>query len=441
MNFIIPDFYPNLVIEPYLLKRVICYNISTNRSNLDLVLLMKSKKAFTLIELLVVIAIIGILATVSIISLSNARAKSRDAKRAGDMKQIQTALELFFNDKGRYPTAEEWNTNQIYSTSTTGTSTYMQVIPAAPTPVDGNCTDNQNTFYYTQTENGNSYNISLCLGNTTGTLASGPKCLTPGGIIDVDCSGGIAACSASTACGETCSYGGENYPTVDIGGQCWMAKNMNIGDYIGSGTNAVGFDGNPGTNDDCVDVSSPPSGYWSCQGYSGIQKYCYDNDANNCTDEGGLYEWAETLGLPYDCNWATSTDNLDGTYTLDCPNSGSQTILAKQQGICPSGWHVPGDSDLGTNSDWRDLEQGLATDPNCDSDNDGCPPAGGELKETGVTHWNSPNTGATNSSGFTALPAGYRSSTSGSFPDHNVGAYFWSAPPSWVVTSPPDIVI
>jgi len=66
---------------------------------------MNSKKAFTLIELLVVIAIIGILATVSIISLSNARAKSRDAKRVGDMKQIQTALELFFNDKNRYPTA------------------------------------------------------------------------------------------------------------------------------------------------------------------------------------------------------------------------------------------------------------------------------------------------------------------------------------------------
>lgn len=61
-----------------------------------------------------VIAIIGILATISVIALSNARAKSRDAKRAGDMKQVQTALELFFNDQNRYPTAEEWNTGQIY---------------------------------------------------------------------------------------------------------------------------------------------------------------------------------------------------------------------------------------------------------------------------------------------------------------------------------------
>ena len=69
------------------------------------------KPAFTLIELLVVIAIIGVLVTVSIITLSNARAKSRDAKKAGDIKQVQTALELFYNDMNRYPTAEEWNSD------------------------------------------------------------------------------------------------------------------------------------------------------------------------------------------------------------------------------------------------------------------------------------------------------------------------------------------
>ncbi len=84
-----------------------------------------NKKAFTLIELLVVIAIIGILATISVITLSNARSKSRDAKRAGDIKQVQTALELFFNDQNRYPTAEEWATGQIFSTTTDSTSTYM----------------------------------------------------------------------------------------------------------------------------------------------------------------------------------------------------------------------------------------------------------------------------------------------------------------------------
>ncbi|MEI7620552.1 MAG: prepilin-type N-terminal cleavage/methylation domain-containing protein, partial [Candidatus Falkowbacteria bacterium] len=94
----------------------------------------KTKPAFTLIELLVVIAIIGILATVSVIAFQNARAKSRDAKRIGDVKQVQTALELFFNDQNRYPTADEWNSGKLYSTSTGVTSTYMQVIPNAPTP-------------------------------------------------------------------------------------------------------------------------------------------------------------------------------------------------------------------------------------------------------------------------------------------------------------------
>ncbi|MEI7619962.1 MAG: prepilin-type N-terminal cleavage/methylation domain-containing protein [Candidatus Falkowbacteria bacterium] len=155
----------------------------------------KSKKAFTLIELLVVIAIIGILATISVLALSNARSKSRDAKRAGDVKQIQTALELFFNDNNRYPTTEEWNTGKIYSTSTGATSTYMQVIPNAPTPADGTCTDTKNTINYTPSSDWGSYSISFCLGNTTGTLTPGPKCLTPGGIIDVDCSP-VAAPSA-----------------------------------------------------------------------------------------------------------------------------------------------------------------------------------------------------------------------------------------------------
>ena len=65
--------------------------------------IINKKKGFTLIELLVVIAIIGILASVVLASLNSARLKSRDARRIADIKQIQLALELFFDVGSSYP--------------------------------------------------------------------------------------------------------------------------------------------------------------------------------------------------------------------------------------------------------------------------------------------------------------------------------------------------
>ncbi|MDO8594707.1 MAG: prepilin-type N-terminal cleavage/methylation domain-containing protein [bacterium] len=63
----------------------------------------KNQKGFTLIELLVVIAIIGILSSVVLASLNSARTKARDAKRVADVKQIQIALELYFDASSKYP--------------------------------------------------------------------------------------------------------------------------------------------------------------------------------------------------------------------------------------------------------------------------------------------------------------------------------------------------
>ena len=78
--------------------------------------------------------------------------------------------------------------------------------------------------------------------------------------------------------------------------------------------------------------------------------------------------------------------------------------------LCPIGWHVP------TDAEWTTLTDYLG----------GLSIAGGKLKETGTSHWAIPNTGATNESGFTALPGGWRG-YDGSFHDITYTGYWWSS--------------
>ena len=139
---------------------------------------MRKQKGFTLIELLVVIAIIGLLSTLAVVALNNARMKARDAKRVSDIKQIQTALELYFNDASDYPTAVTPGGTIAYDTTT-----YMAIVPTNPKPrTDGSPTACADSDYSYTRDSGVSYHISFCLGGATGGLAAGGRTATPGGI-------------------------------------------------------------------------------------------------------------------------------------------------------------------------------------------------------------------------------------------------------------------
>lgn len=138
---------------------------------------MRKQRGFTLIELLVVIAIIGLLSTLAVVALNNARAKSRDARRISDVKQIQTALELYFNDANSYPEGVTAGNTIAF-----GGVTYMNSVPTNPTPNnDGTCPAATNYSYALQ-GSGASYTIQYCIGSASGSLGAGTHTATPAGI-------------------------------------------------------------------------------------------------------------------------------------------------------------------------------------------------------------------------------------------------------------------
>lgn len=144
----------------------------------------QNQKGFTLIELLVVIAIIGLLASVVLLALNSARQRSRDAKRLADARQISSALELYNNDAGGYPST----TASLTSTTNPGGVTYIGLWPTYPTPIDTPCTSGNSSYAYVPTGATNSngsyanYVLTFCLGATTGGYGSGTRTATPAGI-------------------------------------------------------------------------------------------------------------------------------------------------------------------------------------------------------------------------------------------------------------------
>ena len=155
------------------------------------------------------------------------------------------------------------------------------------------------------------------------------------------------------------------YHTVTIGSQVWMKENLKVTRYRNADTIPQVQDSSQWVN--------LTTGAW-----------CYYNDhPNNYPVAGSIY------GKYY--NW----------YTLNDP-----------RGLAPQGWHVPSDSE------WNVLSTYLGGDSI----------SGGKMKDTGTVYWNSPNL-ATNSSGFTALPSGFRiyNGINATFYNQKITAYWWSS--------------
>src|SRR5690554_3461161 len=168
------------------------------------------------------------------------------------------------------------------------------------------------------------------------------------------------------------SRDGNEYNWVQIGDQVWMAENLA---YLPS-VNMV------------ADGSEDAAGSYY---------YVYDYDGTNVAEAKATDNYA-TYGVLY--NWTAAMDG----------EASSTTNPSGIQGVCPAGWHLPSDAE------WTELTDYLG----------GESVAGGKLKETGTTHWASPNTGATNETGFTALPGGGRY-YGGTFDYVGIYGYWWSA--------------
>ena len=168
--------------------------------------------------------------------------------------------------------------------------------------------------------------------------------------------------------GTVTDIDGNVYQTVKIGDQWWMAENLKVTHY---------------RNGDSI-LNVTDNGIWS--GLTTGACCDYNNDENNAATYGKLYNWY---------------------------------AVSDSRNVAPAGWHVP------TDNEWKQLEMYLGmSQAQADSIGKRGTDEGGKLKEAGTTHWSSPNTGATNESGFAALPGGYRG-YNGTFLDVGHAAFFW----------------
>jgi uncharacterized protein (TIGR02145 family) len=225
----------------------------------------------------------------------------------------------------------------------------------------------------------NDYSMAIDLGNVTTYTQTGLTCNTSNTIYVwayTSCGNSTALTLTQTTTGCPCGANFTDtrdntvYSGVQIGLQCWLAKNLA---YL------------PVVHDNSqfqTQGNNSQSGY-GVYGYNGSNVATAKAQANYTT-YGVLYNWFAAMN-----GSASSNVNPSGV-----------------QGICPTGWHLPSDAE------WTQLKDYLVSNQ------------GGKLKQTGTTHWTNPNSGATNETGFTALPGGKRE-INGTFSSIYNVALFW----------------
>lgn len=135
----------------------------------------RKSKGFTLIELLVVIAIIGLLSSVVLASLNSARKKGRDARRVNDVRQLQLALELYYDKNNNYPQVTDLDSSTLVSDG------FLAVIPHDPS--------DQRDYSYAYETNGGNYHLGASLEDSNNS----------GKNSDADCTSAAAGCFTAAA--------------------------------------------------------------------------------------------------------------------------------------------------------------------------------------------------------------------------------------------------
>ena len=173
---------------------------------------------------------------------------------------------------------------------------------------------------------------------------------------------------------------GNTYPTITIGTQVWMAENLRTTKYSDGSNIPLVKDSTQWANNYNTGATSPMM-CW------------YNNDQATYTANkfGALYNW----------------------YAINPATNGKKNV-------CPTGWHVP------TDAEWNILIANLDPSYIPTANGSQSATAGGKMKSTGTQYWLSPNTGATNSSGWSGLPGGLRG-PSGTFGNVGRAGYWWSS--------------